>query len=397
MSAPTRCVFLVRGIVQGVGFRPFVYRTAVALDLAGSVRNEPEGVAIEAEGPRAQIDLLQRALWTSAPPMARVESVDASWLPPAGIRGFAITASRGSTSTTLVPADVATCPSCLAEMCDSGDRRYGYPFINCTDCGPRYTLIRGMPYDRAMTTMATFSQCPSCLAEYTDPMSRRFHAEPNACPACGPGLSLLDGFGALVEAPDPLAEAVRRLRSGAILAVKGLGGFHLVCNARDATAVDRMRRLKQRDGKPFAVMSPDVDAIRAFACVAMDEADLLATPARPDCAAAQGRLVRSGRRHRAQQCLHRGDAPVCAFAPQDPFRWRLHRPGHDLGESSRRADSVGQRRGRAAFVWNRGRLPGPRPRYRDPMRRFGGGGVSWPHSHDSSQPGVRAFADFDAG
>jgi hydrogenase maturation protein HypF len=283
MNADTRarCRLLVRGIVQGVGFRPFVYRAATVLGLSGSVRNEPEGVVIEAEGPRHDIESLVEALWTSAPVMAHVESVDPAWLPPAGLSGFAITASRGSTSTTLVPADVATCAACLAELRAPGDRRYRYPFINCTDCGPRYTLIRSMPYDRATTTMASFVQCPACLAEYTDPASRRFHAEPNACPVCGPRLSLLEADGRDAGAADPLAEAARRLRSGAILAVKGLGGFHLACDARDAAAVDRLRRAKERDGKPFAVMSPDIETIRTYARVDPDEAALLASPARP--------------------------------------------------------------------------------------------------------------------
>ncbi len=277
----TRCRLLVRGIVQGVGFRPFVFRTASFLGLAGSVRNEPEGVAIEVEGPRDAIDALIDRLWTSAPVMARVESVEPSWLRPAGLSGFAITASRGSTSTTLVPADVATCDACLAEMRNPSNRRHRYPFVNCTDCGPRYTLIRGMPYDRTMTTMASFVQCPACLAEYRDPATRRFHAEPNACPVCGPRLSLREADGRDADVADALAEAVRRLRAGAIVAIKGLGGFHLACVARDAAAVSRLRCVKERDGKPFAVMSPSLAGIREYARVDAAEAALLETPARP--------------------------------------------------------------------------------------------------------------------
>lgn len=282
-SAPPdlRCRLIVRGIVQGVGFRPFVYRIATVLGLAGSVRNEPEGVVIEVEGPRPDVETLIDRLWTSAPPMARVDSVEPAWLPPAGLRGFVITTSRGSTSTTLVPADVATCGACLAEMRDPANRRHRYPFINCTDCGPRYTLIRSMPYDRAMTTMAAFAQCPDCLAEYTDPESRRFHAEPNACPVCGPRLSLLESDGSDSHVADPLAETAARLRRGLVVAVKGLGGFHLACDARLSSAVDRLRRAKERDGKPFAVMVPDLAAARTFARVEDAEADLLGSPARP--------------------------------------------------------------------------------------------------------------------
>ncbi|MCU0722207.1 MAG: carbamoyltransferase HypF [Planctomycetes bacterium] len=274
--------YVVAGTVQGVGFRPFVYRIAVARGLAGWVRNEPGGVQIEVEGPPDALDGFARDLEESAPPHARIASVGESRLEPAGLRGFAIEESGlGEAAAALIPPDIATCPDCLAEMDDPADRRRGYPFINCTNCGPRYTIVRAVPYDRPWTTMAAFPMCADCRREYEDPADRRFHAEPVACPACGPRAFLADASGAPEASADPVAEAAARLARGAIAAVKGLGGFHLACDASDGAAVAELRRRKGREEKPFAVMASDLAAALRFAEASEAERRLLQSPERP--------------------------------------------------------------------------------------------------------------------
>ncbi|MEX2289539.1 MAG: carbamoyltransferase HypF [Mycobacteriales bacterium] len=248
----------VRGTVQGVGFRPFVYRRAVELGLAGWVGNDGQGVVLEVEGPAAALDLLQRALETDPPALAAVEAVDAAVLPPQGGTGFTIVASTpGDATDVRVSADVAPCAACLAELADPADRRFGYPFTNCTDCGPRYTIVRSVPYDRPATTMASFAMCARCQAEYDDPADRRFHAQPNACPVCGPRLTWSSG-GAELDGPAALDAAVACLTGGGIVAVKGIGGYHLACDATDEAAVQALRQRKRRDEKPFAVMVGDL-------------------------------------------------------------------------------------------------------------------------------------------
>jgi hydrogenase maturation protein HypF len=250
----------VRGTVQGVGFRPFVYRRAVALGLAGWVANDPSGVVLEVEGSAAAIQALLRAVHEEAPPLAVVEGIEAGEVSPTGQTGFGIRTSDSSGGVDVpVGVDVAPCVRCLAEMADPHDRRSGYPFINCTDCGPRYTIVRRVPYDRPATTMAGFVMCPRCQAEYDDPADRRFHAQPNACPDCGPELRWESAEG---NAPGAAAldAAVRCLRQGGVVAVKGLGGFHLACDAGDAEAAAVLRKRKARDDKPFAVMVADLDA-----------------------------------------------------------------------------------------------------------------------------------------
>jgi hydrogenase maturation protein HypF len=241
--------FRVAGVVQGVGFRPFVYGLATRLRLAGFVLNDGEGVLLEAEGRPDALDRLAAALRADAPALARVDGVTAEPRPVTGGTGFEIRSSTAAGRTALIPADIATCVDCLRELFDPDDRRYRYPFVNCTQCGPRFTIVRAVPYDRPNTTMAGFALCADCRREYEDPADRRFHAEPVCCPACGPRLSL------------PVEEAVGLLRGGAIVAVKGLGGWHLACLAADETAVARLRARKHREEKPFAVMTLEPEAL----------------------------------------------------------------------------------------------------------------------------------------
>ena len=251
----------VSGIVQGVGFRPFVYRLARSGGLAGSIRNTSAGVTIEVQGTAQSVEDFLARLSSEAPPLARITRVRANDVPCCADSEFRIVSSRGKEEMrTLISPDVAICGDCLREMFDAADRRYRYPFINCTNCGPRFTIVRDIPYDRARTSMAVFPMCPACQAEYDDPLKRRFHAQPNACWECGPQVELWDKSGAVVECADPVAQAVEALRRGRILAVKGLGGFHLAADAMNRDAVKLLRERKQRVEKPFAVMVANLDA-----------------------------------------------------------------------------------------------------------------------------------------
>jgi len=265
----------VRGQVQGVGFRPFVYRLAQELNLAGWVRNDGEGVDIEAQGAVQAVEALIVRLETEAPPLASVTSVEVTEAPMSDARGFEIKVSRHGTANTSVTPDSATCPDCLAELFDPANRRWRHAFINCTHCGPRYTLTRRLPYDRPHTSMAAFDMCPDCRREYDDPVDRRFHAQPNACPVCGPQLSLRDTAG------DPIAETLARLSRGEIVALKGLGGYHLACDATNAEAVARLRERKNREEKPFAVMLANIVSVERFAEVDAGERSLLESRERP--------------------------------------------------------------------------------------------------------------------
>jgi hydrogenase maturation protein HypF len=272
--------FEVRGVVQGVGFRPFVYVTASALSLSGSVANDEAGVIAEVEGASAAVAEFGDRLRTQAPPLAVIESVRSRALPLAGGTGFTIGGSRRDGATrTFVSPDVATCADCRRELADPADRRYRHPFITCTHCGPRFTIITDLPYDRPATTMAGFPLCAACAAEYADPADRRFHAQPISCHDCGPKLSLV--LPGSRRCGDAVAEARALLAQGAILAVKGLGGYHLACDATNETAVAELRRRKQREAKPFAVMVRDLDAARALADVEPVSALLLDGPRRP--------------------------------------------------------------------------------------------------------------------
>jgi hydrogenase maturation protein HypF len=271
MSAvSTRARVRVEGTVQGVGFRPFVHRLAGELDLAGWVLNDERGVLLEVEGDSASVERFLRRLPDEAPPLAAVERVTAERLAPTGDLGFAIVASerRGAADAPVAP-DGATCDDCLRELFDPADRRHRYPFINCTNCGPRFTIVRGVPYDRPLTTMSGFEMCAACRAEYGDPGDRRFHAQPNACPDCGPALSV------------PLTSVVEAVAAGAIVAVKGLGGYHLACRCDDEAAVAALRARKHREDKPFALMAPDLEAARALVELSAAEEELLAGRRRP--------------------------------------------------------------------------------------------------------------------
>ncbi|MFD7686866.1 carbamoyltransferase HypF [Streptomyces sp. NPDC059781] len=284
-TGPVRRVrVVVRGVVQGVGFRPFVYGLATGLGLAGHVTNTGDGVVVEVEGASSDVDRFCARLAPDAPPLAVVESVETDELPATRESGFGIVASRaGGPVRTLVAPDTATCADCLAELGDPGDRRHGHPFITCTHCGPRFTVVTGLPYDRAHTTMADFPLCPDCAREYHDPRDRRFHAQPVACPACGPRLRLVTGPGCVSPSADddPVGAAAALLAAGAVLAVKGLGGYHLACDATRPDAVAGLRRRKARGDKPFALMARDADDVGHLVHIGAVERELLTGRVRP--------------------------------------------------------------------------------------------------------------------
>ncbi len=267
--------------MQGVGFRPFVHAAATALGLGGFVGNDVDGVFVEAEGEPASVAELVDTLRARAPALATVETITMEQLAPRGDREFVIVASpQGGPRQTLIAADTATCADCLSELFDPADRRFRYPFTNCTNCGPRFTIVTDVPYDRPATTMVGFAMCAECAREYADPADRRFHAQPVCCPACGPTLRLLDRAGRPV-AGYPIEKAAALLSAGAILAVKGLGGYHLAADATDEAAVSRLRRRKLREDKPFALMVADLDGARRVVAVDEPAAALLTGRRRP--------------------------------------------------------------------------------------------------------------------
>ncbi len=307
----------IRGTVQGVGYRPWVYQVARRIGVVGRVWNDSAGVSIDAfaesEALRRFIDTLQ----IEAPPAARVRSV--IWVAAEGSApdGFAIVESAVTGDRSVsIPTDLATCDDCLREMLDPDDRRYRYPFINCTNCGPRYSIVTGAPYDRANTSMVPFTMCEACRAEYDDPLDRRFHAQPNACPDCGPRLAAMRGRKESIETNDPIDFAARSLRAGFIVAIKGLGGFHLACDATSATAVQRLRDRKHREAKPLAVMVRDLEAAEAIAQLTNAERTLLTSIERP--------IVLVQRRPEANVCG--GDIPLIGlFLPYTPLHHLLLR------------------------------------------------------------------------
>jgi hydrogenase maturation protein HypF len=276
-SSTNRLSIKVRGTVQGVGFRPYVYGLATDLDLKGYVSNTSDGVDIdvEGEGAAAFVDRLRK----EAPPLAHITQVDITPMPPRGYSEFGIIESEEQGSFTLISPDVSICEDCLRELFDPKDRRYRYPFINCTNCGPRYSITKRVPYDRPNTTMSVFRLCPDCESEYRDPGNRRFHAEPNACPVCGPDVR---GHGSpYSKGEDPIARTVELLKEGAIAAIKGLGGFHLACDAANSTSVENLRERKRRSNKPFALMARDIVAVKKYCHVNEREELLLLSNRRP--------------------------------------------------------------------------------------------------------------------
>ncbi|GAB2691273.1 carbamoyltransferase HypF [Kitasatospora kifunensis] len=280
-QAERRRVF-VRGIVQGVGFRPFVYGLATELGLSGQVTNTGEGVLAEVEGSATALEAFCRRIGADAPPLAQVAAVAQESMAATGGTGFAIVASRVTGAVrTLIPPDTATCADCLAELADPGDRRHRHPFITCTNCGPRFTIITALPYDRAATTMAGFAMCAQCAAEYTDPRDRRFHAQPISCHACGPRLTLIRPGRAARTGPGVIERARRLLAAGAILAVKGIGGYHLACDAANPVTVARLRRRKNRGDKPFALLARSAAELDELVELDQTESELLAGPQRP--------------------------------------------------------------------------------------------------------------------
>ena len=282
-SMAARAQIVVKGIVQGVGFRPFVYNLAGSLDLRGYVTNTSEGVVIEIEGQR--LDEFVERLRTEAPPLARITDLAVASLPYHGYLEFSIRRSTDSAADslfTLISPDISICEDCRRELFDPSDRRYLYPFINCTNCGPRFSITRSVPYDRPNTTMAGFIMCPDCLREYHDPRNRRFHAQPNACPACGPQVQFRvqsSEFG--VKGKEAIQETVKLLKRGGIVAVKGIGGFHLACDAGNDAAVRRLREKKRRSNKPFAVMAPTTESAGRFCEISEAENNFLLSDRRP--------------------------------------------------------------------------------------------------------------------
>ncbi|HKC85240.1 MAG TPA: Sua5/YciO/YrdC/YwlC family protein, partial [Blastocatellia bacterium] len=275
---------LVRGVVQGVGFRPYIFSLARRRDLRGRVLNNATGVLIDVEGEKNAIEQFINEIEFNPPPLSQIESIERrDNLPLANYLEFRIVESEAA-GRKFVPlsADIATCADCLRELFDPRDRRYRYPFINCVNCGPRFTIIEDTPYDRAKTTMREFTMCAACQAEYENPFDRRFHAEPTACEACGPRLYLTDENGRRLESgDDAISHARGLLLQGQILAIKGVGGFHLACDATNAEAVERLRRRKYREDKPFALMAGSIEMIEQYCSVSAFERDLLLSAQRP--------------------------------------------------------------------------------------------------------------------
>ncbi len=309
---------IVEGIVQGVGFRPFVFQLAKRFGLTGSVRNDSRGVTIEVEGEGQTLNRFVTAVGKEKPPLAVIQSIDVQLMPAIGSNDFTILQSEQDESRRAqISPDTFVCEDCLDELFDPENRRYRYPFVNCTNCGPRYTIVTGIPYDRPLTTMVDFPLCADCQAEYEDPTSRRFHAQPNACPECGPQLQLYDADNGLVITADPLAETIARLKQGQIVAVKGLGGYHLAVDAADDCAVNELRRRKQRDEKPFALMVKDLDAVLRLAETCDDEVRLLQGVERPIV------LLNKKHQHGLAESIAPGNRYFGIMLPYTPLHYLL--------------------------------------------------------------------------
>ena len=332
-----RLRLVIRGAVQGVGFRPFVYRLAHEMAVNGFVLNSTLGVTIEVEGDRVWLDAFRDRIVADRPPRAIIQSLEASWLDVTGYAGFQIRPSlRDGAASALVLPDIAICADCRRDILDPANRRYRYPFTNCTNCGPRFSIIEALPYDRANTSMRRFEMCPSCAHEYDDPGDRRFHAQPNACPACGPSLRLWDAGGRAIAAKDDaMRAAAEAIASGRIVAVKGLGGFHLMADARDNDAVRRLRARKHREAKPFALMFPDLGAIDRHCLISAAEARVLQSPESP--------IVLLSRRsdvHRLAPSVAPGNPNLGVMLPYTPLHVLLMREiqGPVVATSGNRSD-----------------------------------------------------------
>lgn len=270
------------GLVQGIGFRPYIYNLATKFSLSGFVQNDTNGVFIDVEGSDSSINEFLACLVQSPPPHAIIEDLHHTTLPLKGYKGFFIEESTiKDTNATMICADIATCPDCLEELFNPNDRRYRYPFINCTHCGPRFSIVKDIPYDRINTTMSDFTMCPDCNKEYHDPKNRRFHAQPNACPICGPQLTLLNNEGTKVQTQDPISTVCTLLRDGKIVGIKGLGGYHLACDAMNNTTVSLLRKRKYREDKPFAVMMENIETVKQSCHINDKDETLLLSIQRP--------------------------------------------------------------------------------------------------------------------
>lgn len=316
---------LVRGIVQGVGFRPFVYHLAHEHGLGGYVLNSSSGVTIEIEGPEPALDAFMAAMNDHPPPLARIETVQMTDAAVAGEEQFVIRESAPEENEfVLVSSDIATCPECWREVLDPADRHYAYPFTNCTNCGPRYTIIQNIPYDRPLTTMSSFEMCPSCTGEYHDPANRRFHAQPNACGDCGPAIALEDNF-EFAESQDGhrepslavLQQVREALRKGKIIAIRGIGGFHLACDAENQDAVRALRARKKRSDKPFALMARDLAAVEQFCEVTEEDRELLLSPERPIV------LLKRKKANKIADGVAPGNVMLGVMLPYTPLQWFL--------------------------------------------------------------------------
>ena len=396
----TRCRqrLVVRGLVQGVGFRPFVYALAHELGLSGAVGNTGQGVVIEIEGPSSDPSTISFGWWRRrGPPLARVDDLAAEPLPCVGDAGFVIRDSEGGgRARTIVSPDIATCADCLTELGNPADRRYRHPFISCTNCGPRFTIVVDLPYDRPTTTMADLPLCATCAGEYADPANRRFHAQTIACSDCGPTLTLSRPAEADLSGPAALAVTRQLLVAGAIVAVKGLGGYHLACDAGDETATATLRKRKDRGDKPFAVMVADIDAAAGLAILSPEErraahgfpaAGRAGPPQGRRTACAVGRARPSGRR--VVVGLHAGPSSALRAAGRPA---RPYRPGDDERQPGRRADRHRRRRGPHPAGRPGRRLAGARPSDPGALRRLGLAGGRRRPTPGPALPRIRTHA-----
>ncbi len=319
---------MVNGIVQGVGFRPFVYRLAIRLALKGFIRNTPSGVLIEVQGSLLRLEEFLRGLQGDLPPLAKIVALEVKVIAPVSEEGFVIGDSTcGEEVETLIPPDIALCRDCRRELLDPADRRFRYPFINCTNCGPRYTIVERLPYDRPSTSMQGFTMCPECDREYHNPLDRRFHAQPNACPVCGPSLSLLDASAKPVVATgfrDPVAKALSFLQQGSIVAIKGIGGFHLAVDGRNELALRRLRERKGREAKPFAVMMRNSALVSHFCEVS--EAELAALTSAEAPVVLLKKKVNSG----LADSVAPGNERLGVMLPYTPLHTLLFEGGADI-------------------------------------------------------------------